>query len=108
MVGHMALTHVEGVQISSPQPNKRSREVVMKSLALTRHHRIRAARRKQRISDRVYRMPYYPSLGYYSKNKIHCSCWMCSSKEKFYGLAIRNIRKLDSLNFKEQEYYSCS
>lgn len=44
-----------------------------------------AAIRKKRITEQVYHMsdcPYYSNLHQFSKNKIHCSCWMCSNKSK--------------------------
>jgi len=51
------------------------------------------AKRKKKISDEVYtwiswdgRTPsWYSNLHQYSKNKIHCSCPMCSAKTKNKG-----------------------
>lgn len=40
------------------------------------------ALRKQKISKEVYHFDWYKNLHQYSKNKIHCSCPMCSSFTK--------------------------
>ncbi len=49
----------------------------------------RKALRKKRISDNFWLhasdYPYYDNLHQYSKNKIHCSCPMCSPKTKNKG-----------------------
>lgn len=46
----------------------------------------RKAKRKQRITEEVYwdglSHPYYNNLHQFSKNKIHCSCPMCSAKTR--------------------------
>ena len=46
----------------------------------------RKAKRKQRITEEVYgdglSHPYYDNLHQFSKNKIHCSCPMCSAKTR--------------------------
>lgn len=47
----------------------------------------RKAKRKQRITKEVYKWmqsfhPYYDNLHQFSKNKIHCSCPMCSAKTR--------------------------
>jgi len=36
--------------------------------------------RKQKIVHDQHDYWHYPSLGYYRKGKIHCSCPMCSAK----------------------------
>ena len=36
--------------------------------------------RKQEIAHDLHDYWRYPSLGYYRKGKIHCSCPMCSAK----------------------------
>ena len=49
----------------------------------------RKALRKRRITQEVYwggkDHPYYDNLHQFSKNKIHCSCPMCSVKSKNKG-----------------------
>ena len=48
----------------------------------------RKALRKRRITKEVYGYlthPYYDNLHQFSKNKIHCSCPMCSVKSKNRG-----------------------
>lgn len=64
----------------------------------------RKALRKKRISDQIYgrfghEHSYYNNLHQYSKNKIHCSCPMCSPKTRNKG---RRDRKnyAPSLNYK--------
>lgn len=58
----------------------------------------RKALRKRRLADRIYRCwhdddwHYYDNLHQYSKNKIHCSCPMCSTKTRNKGDR-RNKRK---------------
>lgn len=43
---------------------------------------IAKALRKKKISEEVYHITYYDNLHQYSKNKIHCSCPMCSGTAK--------------------------
>ena len=43
---------------------------------------IAKASRKKKISEEVYHIIYYDNLHQYSKNKIHCSCPMCSGTSK--------------------------
>ncbi len=38
------------------------------------------ALRKKWISNHIYGLEYYDSIHAYSKNKVHCSCPMCSAK----------------------------
>lgn len=51
----------------------------MRNRAERRRNDWRKARRKRRII-RAYGWDYYDNLHQYSKNKIHCSCPMCSAK----------------------------
>lgn len=43
---------------------------------------IAKALRKKKISEEVGHIIYYDNLHQYSKNKIHCSCPMCSGMSK--------------------------
>ena len=49
----------------------------------------RKALRKRRLSEEIYydgkEHPYYDNLHQYSKNKIHCSCPLCTTKTKNKG-----------------------
>lgn len=49
----------------------------------------RKALRKRRLTETIYHMekehPYYDNLHQYSKNKIHCSCPLCSTKTRNKG-----------------------
>lgn len=71
--------------------------------------------RKKKIADAIYPIgdektwEYYSNLHQYSKNKIHCSCPMCSAKTrrnkvwhgKKYTPPIRDIRKLNNIEIDE-------
>ena len=60
-----------------------------RSRAYNRDVSRRKALRKKRISDNFWphasNYPYYDNLHQYSKNKIHCSCPMCSQKTRNKG-----------------------
>lgn len=58
--------------------------------AENRYYSWNKAMRKRRISQQVHRSymddhPFYDNLHQYSKNKIHCSCPMCSRKSRNKG-----------------------
>ena len=58
------------------------------SRAYNRDMSKRKALRKRQIARNVYRWnnsDYYDSLHQYSKNKIHCSCPLCSAKTRNKG-----------------------
>ena len=63
----------------------------MRTRAERRHNDVTKALRKRKISEEVYtHMPgstwnWYDNLHQYSKNKIHCSCPLCSVKTKNKG-----------------------
>ena len=77
-----------------------------KSRAYNRDVSKRKALRKKRLAEEVYyngkEWPYYNNLHQYSKNKIHCSCPICSPKTRNKG---RRDRKnyMRSLNYKASE-----
>ena len=77
-----------------------------RSRAYNRDVSKRKALRKKRLAEEVYynrkEWPYYNNLHQYSKNKIHCSCPMCSPKTRNKG---RRDRKnyMRSLNYKASE-----
>lgn len=92
------------------------------SRAYNRDVSIRKALRKQRIcSETKYTFPYYSNLHQYSKNKIHCSCGMCSRYRKTknkgevrkipgnyapsFNPSARDRRRIDSMNQDEFELY---
>ena len=60
-----------------------------RSRAYNRDVSKRKALRKKRLAEEVYyngkECPYYNNLHQYSKNKIHCSCPMCSPKTRNKG-----------------------
>ena len=76
------------------------------------------ALRKRRIDHEVYNYHdsnhgFYDNLHQYSKNKIHCSCPMCSAKTKNKGRRKKNwwapprnykisdLRKIQKLEYEE-------
>lgn len=74
------------------------------STAYNRDISRRKALRKKRLAKEIYSwhdkdFEYYNNLHQYSKNKIHCSCPMCSPKTRNKG---RRDRKnyMRSLNYK--------
>ena len=54
----------------------------MRTTAEKRHNDWRKAIRKRKIVNEVYKESegWYDNLHQYSKNKIHCSCPICSAK----------------------------
>lgn len=81
------------------------------------------ALRKQNIVRHVYwhgkEYPWYDNLHQYSKNKIHCSCPMCSCKTNnggknrksankwspTYNPSMKDLRKQMSMKDELKEYY---
>lgn len=81
----------------------------------------RKALRKRRIDRETQGhysfTPYYDNLHQYSKNKVHCSCHMCSSKtnnkgkrrtmygnyDPSYNPSAADRRANDRMNYQEQE-----
>lgn len=92
-----------------------------RSRAYNRDVSRRKALRKKRISDSFWphasNYPYYDNLHQYSKNKIHCSCPMCSQKTKNKGKRARknynpthnykasDLRKKIAMDLQEEEEY---
>lgn len=80
---------------------------------------IRKALRKRRISRQIYwdDVDYYDNLHQYSKNKIHCSCPLCSQKTKNKGKRKKgnynrtlnykasDYKKIERLENEREEYY---
>ena len=97
----------------------------MRTRAERRHNNVKKAIRKRNLSLQLYWTDnyddkksvgiWYNNLHQYSKNKIHCSCPLCSSKTKNKGShknyspsfnpTISMQRKLDSMNSQLQEVY---
>lgn len=80
--------------------------------------------RKQKLAEQLYNnsswgheeeFHWYDNLHQYSKNKIHCSCYMCSCKSKnkgkrrylpgnyfpSYNPSIRDKKQIDRMNYEE-------
>ena len=90
----------------------------MRGKSFNRYMSYKKAARKRRIVREVYPASsegweYYPNLHQYSKNKIHCSCPMCSTKtrnknrsrahgwEPSINYKVSDKRKIDSLFYEE-------
>lgn len=54
----------------------------------------RKALRKRRIARHAVGFDYYDNLHQYSKNKIHCSCWMCRGEAWSLGANSDGQRKI--------------
>lgn len=84
-----------------------------RSKAENRYNSYIKALRKQRIARDIYfgDVDYYDNLHQYSKNKIHCSCPLCSAKTnnkqligKTVNYKISDLRKIDHLNNSQEEF----
>ena len=95
-----------------------------KSMAYNRDVSFRKAKHRRRISRYWCWRPsygdYYNNLHQYSKNKIHCSCGLCSAKTRNksesrrkiprnyapnYNPSIRDKKSLERLDYEENMYY---
>ena len=89
----------------------------MRSTAEKRHNDYKKAIRKRRIDRETkpsgWEHDWYDNLHQYSKNKIHCSCPMCSCKTNNKGKkgnwehtpnwSISARRQLDAMNYEDEE-----
>lgn len=71
-----------------------------------RRKSILKALRKRRIDRDIYgyldrEHGYYKNLHQYSKNKIHCSCPICSAKTRKDGNKISDLRKIQKLEYED-------
>lgn len=66
----------------------------------------RKALRKRRIDRQTQghysTTPYYDNLHQYSKNKVHCSCPLCSRKSKEHP-KVNDVRKNEAMNYAIKE-----
>ena len=77
------------------------------------------ALRKKKKAETKFSSPYYDNLHQYSKNKIHCSCPMCSAKTRNKGkrrnlhgnyspnlnYRISELRRQRSMDADERDYF---
>lgn len=79
----------------------------MKTSAERRKKDFAKATRKKNISEQCNGFERYDNLHQYSKNKIHCSCPLCSAKTGKYGntpnYKLSDQRKVDEMNSKLEE-----
>ena len=80
-----------------------------------RHNDWTKAIRKMKICRDNYGWQYYDNLHQYSKNKIHCSCPMCSAKTKGNFLwgsssrhngknySIKDLKRYDEMMYELEE-----
>lgn len=57
----------------------------MKTRAERRKNDFNKAIRKKNIAEHNHGTSWYDNLHQYSKNKVHCSCPLCSAKTSKYG-----------------------
>ena len=79
----------------------------MRETAEKRHNDWKKAIRKKRIIN-AYGWDYYDNLHQYSKNKIHCSCPMCTAKTNnrgrpVYGTGKHNWSTADRRRIEDME-----
>ena len=80
-----------------------------RSKEYNRHKSLVKAKRKQKISRSIYSSPYssgdfYNNLHQYSKNKIHCSCPLCSIKTRNKGRRTKNPGNYSpNINYSRQD-----
>ena len=65
----------------------------------------RKALRKKRLIERLHPSwnGYYDNLHQYSKNKIHCSCPMCSAKTRNKGRRSKHATWGRSINYRRPD-----
>lgn len=65
------------------------------------------AKRKMEINKTICSIDnilFYDNLHQYSKNKIHCTCPLCSAKTRNIGNSISDERKKNSLDSQMEDY----
>ena len=75
--------------------------------AVRRKRNAAKACRKKNIASFIYvGYPYYNNLHQYSKNKIHCSCWMCAynCKGKPTQYPHADMKQIEQIKYSEAEY----
>lgn len=77
--------------------------------AVRRKRNAAKALRKKKIAPLLYGRghEYYSNLHQYSKNKIHCSCWMCAfnhPKSGWKSITHSDMKKIEKIKFDEKEY----
>lgn len=86
--------------------------IMHRTRAERRHNSVKKAIRKRNITKEVYPDSadgnYYDNLHQYSKNKIHCSCYLCScktrdKKKKYYPMRGQR-RRIDEMNYETRNY----
>ena len=84
----------------------------MRTKAEKRKNDYNKALKKKRICERHYGFEYYDNIHQYSKNKIHCSCPICSSKTNGKGrwgkgknLTHSDKIKIDCMNSQLEDIY---
>ena len=70
-----------------------------------RHHRKRVIRRKQKIMKHYFWQVKNNEFGRLSKDKIHCSCWMCSRKTQRLGFPKTEKARIQSSHYQIAEYF---
>ena len=73
--------------------------------AYNRDVSIRKALHKKRLAKKIYgsHWEYYDNLHQYSKNKIHCSCPLCSVKTRNKGRRSKYANYGRSINYRRPD-----
>ena len=94
MIFEVGIDDIEIDEADMEMPTKSKRR------AIRRKTNAAKARRKRDIANSVTGF-HYDSLHQYSKNKIHCSCWMCAFNHKKSGyvtLTHSDMKRIASMN----------
>lgn len=78
----------------------------MSSRAYNREITRRKALNRRRLARKIYpydENDYYNNLHQYSKNKIHCSCPMCSAKTRNKGKHRKTKPCAPSINYRRMD-----
>ena len=68
-----------------------------------RHNDWTKAILKMKICRDAYHWQYYDNLHQYSKNKIHCSCPICSTKLKGKNYCIKDLKRFEEMLYELKE-----
>lgn len=65
---------------------------------LKRRNDWKKAKRKENIVKHIYFDDFIRPRHWYSKNKVHCSCPLCSEKRKNGYIPIYELKMIDKMN----------
>ncbi|MEW4285278.1 hypothetical protein [Priestia koreensis] len=68
-----------------------------------RYHRRRVIQRKTRLAEHTGW--HVPSVGYFAKGKVHCSCCLCAVKTNVDGYPHSEVKRLESCDDQMRTYF---